>query len=50
MPAPPILTPIPPFGPVWNCGSGKFGTPCERMQRDIASACDFALAVWAAVG
>ena len=49
MPAPLIFTPIPPFGPLWTTGSGKFGTPCERMQRPIASACDLALAVWAAV-
>jgi hypothetical protein len=28
-----------------NTGSGKLGTPCERMHWDIASACAFALAV-----
>src|SRR6478736_2155477 len=49
-PGPPILTPKPPPGAVWNWGSGKSGTPCERMQRDIASACALTFAVWAADG
>jgi hypothetical protein len=49
-PAPDILMSAPPFGPVWNVGSGKLGTPWERMRRDIASAWALALAVWAAVG
>src|SRR6516225_7048883 len=42
--------PTPPSGPDPNFGSGKLVTPCERMQRDMASACAFALAVWAADG
>jgi hypothetical protein len=25
-----------PISPVMGLGSGKFGTPCERMQRDTA--------------
>jgi hypothetical protein len=31
-------TPTPPFGPAWTFGSGKFGTPWERMQVAISSA------------
>jgi len=52
MPVPPksTLNATPPYGPVCVLGSGKFGTPCERMHRDIARAWDLALAVWAAEG
>ena len=44
-PGPPIRMPTPPPGAVWKSGSGKLGTPCERMQRDMASAWALALAV-----
>jgi len=42
--------PTPPPGPVANTGSGKFGTPCERMQRAMARAAAFIFAVSAAEG
>jgi len=50
IPEPPSSTPTPPFGPERNFGSGKFGTPCERMHRAIASAWDLILAVCDADG
>lgn len=34
----------PPPGPVPNVGSGKFGTPCDRMHLAIASAAVLSLA------
>ena len=36
---------IPVFPPLWNtCGSGMFGTPCERMQATILNASLIAVA------
>ena len=45
IPAPPKVMPNPPSGPAMNFGSGKLGTPCERMQRAMASACALIFAV-----
>src|SRR5580700_9220847 len=44
-PAPPSWTPIPPPGPLLTVGSGKFGTPCDRMHCAILSAFAFTCAI-----
>ena len=42
MPDPMVIwTPAPPFGPLWTFGSGKFGTPFERMHSPYLSAFAF---------
>jgi hypothetical protein len=50
LPGPPMRTLTPPPGPVPIVGSGKFDTPCARMQLDIASASARILALCAADG